>query len=1458
MAAEDGGRGDTVAAVRLVAAGPTPAPIKPVLIIAVLLIMAWAPLVSAAPITVQTDDFGIIEDLHEVLDAQAERQRLGVAERLATENLTEVSSQRRAADPGDPLGLLPDPEQAWPLAPTSPDPEPHPEGFELLTDPDRTPPEWPANLWSTLLNLNDYSVWISYRSTTGREHQAYEVAQLTGDLFQIPPGSATANSIDVDGDGDNDVRVGLTISFLDDSISCGPLDPFCIIANRGRTWDIDGDSLWIKPDIRFTVALLDEGDAMWDDFQELNVTLMKAFSYDTSLFTNGGESFIWVLEGRFTQPPEAWAFTIGLDRVSFDVSAGLGINALIELLTGVSSDATFAGIQAPYAITITNAAPVDCPDSWNPDDRELWFGSRADAHPCRQTAGFGYVHYAPDEGGVRPVLELAYIDATLTPGPGEDQLPRDLDLVLRNDNWLEDSLDSIELYAERPADLTMQYHENRTGVQEPGSTRPGNVTDSLVVLRDLPHGSFTNSQMDRIFCMLGNDPNDISFPGSTPTRLSMVLAMKNMTRDLTENSATCDMPIDPRSAPDTIVAFLATDRIASIDYTSWMRREGVDSDHMRVSAQLEDVPPALLVTGDFKLPAGGESRVIPNDAELDFLSQLLDTTMLTIVDVILDVGGVMNTIPLSLLDLSSSAGGGDMSLRVIDDLFLLSDDGEAGRVAIQLGSSAHPVSVSDHILLARDSALRTPPWQPGPVLPVALSVGFDGFRGLDLAYDEVTGVRDINISVSGGDPLAIEWVDHEGTDLANASFQSMVLSNLPPDMHIRSSDTSVEWRAASPIGSISYGARAGDQRNALVLEDLPSQLDLLVGQTVGFVANEPIGAISVQFSNGSESPTMDGDHFLFSTDEDDAIASLSGRISAVNRLAWSSPEVPGASDERGLGRVQLDTPGQTAFNVLLEDTSAHLDDPSAGLQVRLRLDPLPAGIDMNIPSNNSTGGLALPELTDEIGLVGIAGLLSDVISIGAGVNDLLANMTGSFAAGSTTDEDLSASISLNAASPFDLTVEAVRGRLIETPPPWVHGAALDVVEDDAGRGLHLRAWLPGLPPQASINYAYDNSTGDPTWAIDLEVEGWEPLLPIVEIQVGGIEDRSATFELDGLRVGEPLSLDVNLDLSSDIDRAVPRVSVDGSFAVRRSNGDPTALESAHVTFLDGRAKQRIEALVIGVPGAADMSATLGDVLEIDFVVPSDGVLATGTAAESIFLQMSREAVGRWWSSTVFMRDLPTELHLSTAPSTVFDITKPLSFQGTPQLDYTSTGDEMDLFIQSEGRSLDRRGDILLLAENLPARTAIAPTEDWGISIASSGDGIERLYLRMQDVPQQPGVYLRQVEVVGEELSSGTINVLENGGFYPIVIIDNVRGGSFIAIVNVDVEIGGLQIDGNAFMLDAQITGGVPTATTISMNGVAADLGLLNMLSGERTETMHIVAVEPISTAFATLITTLLG
>jgi hypothetical protein len=117
-----------------------------------------------------------------------------------------------------------------------------------------------------------------------------------------------------------------------------------------------------------------------------------------------------------------------------------------------------------------------------------------------------------------------------------------------------------------------------------------------------------------------------------------------------------------------------------------------------------------------------------------------------------------------------------------------------------------------------------------------------------------------------------------------------------------------------------------------------------------------------------------------------------------------------------------------------------------------------------------------------------------------------------------------------------------------------------------------------------------------------------------------------------------------------------------------------------------------------------------------------------------------------------------------------------------------------------------------------------------------------------------------MEALGENLRSATIHVRQVIGPYSVIELEDVQGGRIIAAARASAEVDqlGMTFDLRGVLLDAQTTGGVPTGTSIGVNGLASDLSLLNLIPGFEGSTHHLIVPEPFSSAVLTMAATFLG
>jgi hypothetical protein len=1317
--------------------------------------------------------------------------------------------------------------------------------------------------------------------------------------------------------------------------------------------------LWIRPTFQWAVNALNINDPLWNELEHLEVTLMKGLAFDITL--SNSESYAIVVDTRFTQPPSEVTLGVGIERISFDISSAVALPGefLASLLLGAvnSSDLSLTGITAPYAVRLNNPnAPggtdqTDCSETLNYDP-ETDYDTNSRDHKCGIGIGVGYVRF----GEVQPdqsidILEYAYLDVGFHPEEGNTIIPSEIDLTLRNDNLGDNSFDTIEIYSDVGTDVYIHYFEDRSNVPE-GDDPFGNITDSRLWIRGLPSGSLHPDEIAAIFTTMGEAPGSVNLPGEIPDRLSLMIAIKNFSADNSNNVNDPTLPLNPAEPPNTMLLIAGTSSIKEFNYASTFKRGGYSGDSSSMVVQIEDLPRVIVIQGSFLLSSTGVNRVNFDNPNLNTIAQFFDNALLTVVEIVLDIGSILNGLPTAVVGTAGSTGG-VIDIQCFNQVKKSlptsnRESMEIGHMQFALASSPQPwLPDMDHILLSEDTDSAIVDGRLGPVdplVPVAMSMRIGGISEVRHAFDPINEIRDMQLDGSASGSLLIGHIKHQSGDMSSAIKQSAMVSNRPAQFNILQQAESLQYQASEPIGTITYGGQSGEQRNAIRLSGLPSEFTLVLGDTVGYVADGPMESIQVQMTNASTPLTMDGDHVRFWVDEDTAEASLSMKLSDITSIERLSPLIPGSTGPEGNSEVRLVRSSSSPFSVSFEDASTH-SNRFLGLNGQVYFDPLPANISLTLPSDVDSEGLELPTFGEEEGIEALSFFLGDLVDFGSVVNDFVHALTVNVGGDIGESENMSLGLDLFTGEAFNMTVDLKKGSNLESEPDWMHGlgvealeqtrleanlsrlptftattrgpmeeilhdgridatertqaltilksinitsaeALVDALEDgrvgdnemaevnlsqlaDEGltlqdmRAWHLRAWMPSLPAgKIEVVYDFRMLAGVPTYEIDLKMSQWQPMYPQLTIIANGLDGQDVELFMDGLDTTMPRNVEVNALFSTQENLTVPRVAVDMFYDAG------VRLKSAHAILIDHNALTRVEALVVGIPQSTDVSAVIGDVLILDLVVP-EIYRINGHSADSLMLKQLRYIDGFWYPSTAFMRDLPGEMHLATEPDTRFDIRKQTSFQGMRTLDYSSNTNDMDLYLEASGRAIEAKGDVLMLAEDLPTRFVLELTEDFGMRVESSGSGVKKVYVRQTDVPAMPGVTIERVEVVGQNLKGATIHIHTLPGEYPVIVIDDITDGRLVATAEAYVQpgviepwlspiFGNFEMEGRAVLLDAQFTGIVPTASSVGVNGIVTDLSLVGSLSGEFVETRHIMVIDPISSALASGLAMIFG
>jgi hypothetical protein len=883
---------------------------------------------------------------------------------------------------------------------------------------------------------------------------------------------------------------------------------------------------------------------------------------------------------------------------------------------------------------------------------------------------------------------------------------------------------------------------------------------------------------------------------------------------------------------------------------------------------MKDIPTSIVLYGSFEFSSSSTSDTsLDSGTNLDFVSKILDSVILNLVDLFLDIGGIINSIPSEVVSVLTGDSGGvgldsfagrDVTLLMTDNLLVDRVNMQINELAVQIGSSPHPVTLGDHIIISKDRNLNQVMGESGlrePLVPVASSIRFSGLSEFTFSDDDVLETQSISLITESSESFRFSFIEHNGDSLENLSFQSLHLSDIPNNISVMIDENSLNYIANEGIELMTYVGLDGEQRQGANIHDMPAEFIFEFGDQTIFIAESPISTVEVQISNSSAPITMTGDHFLFHHDSINETSTISTRLTGIQELGWISPTEEGAPGELGRGTAFLKSAGDRPMSINIDNAPTA---DSSGLSALALVDPLPSHLSVEIPTGGNDGGsdLVLPEFNSTKGLSGVAFFIGGFSDFGRSINSVLAGFTGDISTGTEeVDDSFSYALQLESDTSFDLVVEATYGNPVNSEPPWVHGISFQSSPNGLSDGFHIKTWLPGLPPLIDLSISRTSQLNGEDWYIQASLDSWEPGREEFMIHAYGVNGQDLLLTMQGLEPGKSTNLFLDSVFEIRDSGGITEVSTGTQFGLSER------LDWIHMMLINRDSQSRTEMLINEIPKSIALQASLGTAISIDMSVPEEERIE-GFAVGSLMLQQMQWMDGFWWPATVFLKDIPGYINLTTAPEMNFDITKNLAFQGLPNFEFTSSDDGMSLYIEAFGRAINSRGDIILLAEGMTDKLIIKPTNAYGLEIRSSGSGVEKIYIRMNDVPTgssqvgSPPVFLEEMEAMGENLRSATLHIRELVGPYSVIEVDDVDGGKIIASAKVTTEFAGREIQIRGVLIDAQTTGGVPTGTTLGVNGLSSDLSILNLVPGLSGSTHHVLVPEPFTSAILTVIATL--
>ena len=127
--------------------------------------------------------------------------------------------------------------------------------------------------------------------------------------------------------------------------------------------------------------------------------------------------------------------------------------------------------------------------------------------------------------------------------------------------------------------------------------------------------------------------------------------------DTSANVADPTLVFDPSDNRwNSLILIAGTERISEIEYISTFQRHGYGIDSSSMEVKIVDLPEVIGVFGTFEIPSSNRVRVEFGTAP-DILSEVLDNVVLNLVEIILDLGTILNGLPEAIVGTAGESSG---------------------------------------------------------------------------------------------------------------------------------------------------------------------------------------------------------------------------------------------------------------------------------------------------------------------------------------------------------------------------------------------------------------------------------------------------------------------------------------------------------------------------------------------------------------------------------------------------------------------------------------------------------------------------------------------------------------------------------------------------------------------------------------------------------------------------------
>ncbi|UCG69405.1 MAG: hypothetical protein JSV09_16815 [Thermoplasmata archaeon] len=793
-------------------------------------------------------------------------------------------------------------------------------------------------------------------------------------------------------------------------------------------------------------------------------------------------------------------------------------------------------------------------------------------------------------------------------------------------------------------------------------------------------------------------------------------------------------------------------------------RDNIDSgkvEYIHLYMNITNIPRRLFLKGVFYLEE--IEGLPPLSPGIELAGQLINAIAHRVISRFTRIAKTLSSIPYRLLSIAEEGGLAEFHTYGqddIDEVEFIYTSGDYITTTENYFAFYHNTRSSDY-----------------PIAQISLSGKMKNIAYFNSSFEDENAFAEVRM-MNGQEFRAIY------TDYINSLDAELILSNVPGNIKVSEIPGQFSYNGDGTIVDevrflSDYLGAYMDFRITDVADQINMEFDDVRTHIDSGPTQKKIGDIEFVFTTGPIY-RMDGNYLLIRQLSNFSL--LSGRIKDISSLDYISGEN---------GKIDLNFTQENPMNLTLLDNRTEL------LSADMIIDPLPKMISANLADFLPTDytNIPLPKL-ESTGILGVVSVIFGIATMG---NEILQIVD------ETTQNALNniGNIITNLTFSYRTdTHTTVIGRIVRgdtytlNDVDWVHGISAQQKVTSSETAMAAKIYFSGLPTETSI---ITQIQGDDIF-LYLDIVEYMPKHDWLCIDVRGLQDRDVLLYLNDINQGMDLDLRVDLNVSLN---TIPQSAV-GSIYM---NSDKS------IGSLFARMRQTAPEITItemflsSLPRDLETNFNLSGNVSIDYKANRD--------IEYMFVKNTRTRNGKFHDIYAIAHELPNEFVVNVFPVTDYDMDGSL-LQTLPSLSLSSSGGTLDAFVFADGKAIGQIGVVEVQVVNVPVTLSGKFTGD---KYRFESAGVDYLWLHVMELPVMEDHRTKSLEIVGKDLKSFDVTVDNLFGNYPIIGMENSKGGEIQFVVDHEAE----GSKAGFAIIDFKTKDGLPQSPSILINGGSVDL-----------------------------------